>query len=39
MATDTKKTKNKKQKFLQGESVIAQMLRMIFFGKDGARAQ
>ena len=39
MATETKKVKNKKQKFLQGESVIAQMLRMIFFGKDGAKVQ
>ena len=39
MAKDTKKVKNKKQKFLQGESVIAQMFRMIFFGKDGAKVQ
>ena len=39
MATETKKVKNKQQKFLQGQSVFAQMFRMIFFGKDGARVQ
>ena len=39
MAKDAKKVKNKKQRFLQGQSVFAQMFRMIFFGKDGAKVQ
>ena len=30
--------KNKKRTFMQGNNVLAQMLRMIFFGKDAGRS-
>lgn len=31
------KNKKKKETFMQGNSVIAQLLRMIFFGQDAGR--
>ena len=35
---DMAKNKKKKETFMQGNSVIAQFLRMIFFGPDAGRS-